>query len=199
MEEQSGGFLKSLEEFSANVSPIDFYLIAQNYDLFLEGIGNTVMLVVLSLVIGGLLSIPLAIARAYPKPVLNQIIWGYVYVFRGTPLLVQTFLIYYGLGQFEGIRESFLWPFLKEAWWCALLAFVLNTAAPDHPAQRLPARAAHVFQRSDLHAARHRGGEPGDDHRHSGCRQGAERQVLSGLRGRTIWLTRASSRRRFFT
>jgi arginine/ornithine transport system permease protein len=65
MEEQSGGFLKSLEEFSANVSPIDFYLIAQNYDLFLEGIGNTVMLVVLSLVIGGLLSIPLAIARAY--------------------------------------------------------------------------------------------------------------------------------------
>jgi arginine/ornithine transport system permease protein len=129
MEEQSGGFLKSLEEFSTNVSPIDFYLVAQNYEIFLVGIGNTVTLVVLSLVIGGVLSIPLAIARAYPKPVLNQIIWGYVYVFRGTPLLVQTYLIYYGLGQFEGIRESVLWPFLKEAWWCALLAFVLNTAA----------------------------------------------------------------------
>jgi len=130
MEEQSGGFLKSLQEFSTNVSPIDFYLVAQNYEIFLEGIGNTVSLVVLSLVIGGVLSIPLAIARAYPKPVLNQIIWCYVYVFRGTPLLVQIFLIYYGSGQFrEPLEAAGLWIFFREPYFCAVLSLTLNTAA----------------------------------------------------------------------
>ena len=129
MDEQSGGLLKALEDFSTNVSPLDFVLVAQHYDLFLRGAVNTVILVVLSLLFGALLSIPLAIARAYKQPILNQVIWAYVYVFRGTPLLVQTYLIYYGLGQFEFIRESMLWPFLREAWWCALLAFTLNSAA----------------------------------------------------------------------
>ncbi len=76
-----------------------------------------------------MLSIPLALVRANRTPVLNEITWAYVYLFRGTPLLVQLYLIYYGLGQFEFIRESFLWPVLREAWWCTLLAFVLNTAA----------------------------------------------------------------------
>ncbi len=129
MAEHSGGFLKSLEDFSTNVSPIDFVLIAQHYDLFLQGVVNTIALVVLSLVIGGVLSVPLAVARAYRTPFANQIIWAYVYVFRGTPLLVQTYLIYYGLGQFDFIRDSVLWPLLREAWWCALIAFALNTAA----------------------------------------------------------------------
>ena len=126
---EDGGWLKAIEDFSTNVSPIDFVLILQNGDLFLQGIGNTILLVTLSLLIGGLLSIPLALARAYKTPGANQIIWGYVYLFRGTPLLVQTYLIYYGLGQFEFIRESMLWPILRQAWWCALIAFVLNTAA----------------------------------------------------------------------
>ncbi|MDH3475115.1 MAG: ABC transporter permease subunit, partial [Rhodospirillales bacterium] len=129
MAEHSEGFLKALEDFSTNVSPLDFYLVAQNADLFLQGIVNTVLLVVVSLVLGGLLSIPLALVRANRTPVADQVVWAYVYLFRGTPLLVQTYLIYYGLGQFEFIRESVLWPFLKEAWWCALIAFVLNTAA----------------------------------------------------------------------
>ena len=129
MNGEEGGLLKAIEDFSANVSPLDFYLVAQHYDLFLRGLGNTVALVVLALLIGGALSVPLAIARANKQPVTNQIIWAYVYVFRGTPLLVQTYLIYYGLGQFEFIRDSALWPFLREAWWCALIAFTLNTAA----------------------------------------------------------------------
>lgn len=129
MAEDNGGILKAIEDFSANVSPLDFYVVFQHWDLFLQGVLNTLSLVVLSLVLGGMLSIPLAIARANRKPVFNQVIWAYVYVFRGTPLLVQTYLIYYGLGQFEVVRESILWPFLKEAWWCALIAFVLNTAA----------------------------------------------------------------------
>lgn len=125
----NGGFLQALEDFSANASPLDFVLVAQHYELFLTGLVNTVGLVVFSLLLGGVLSVPLAIARAYQRPVLNPVIWVYVYVFRGTPLLVQTYLIYYGLGQFEFIRESALWPFLREAWWCALIAFTLNTAA----------------------------------------------------------------------
>ena len=129
MEEQQGGLLKAIEDFSANVSPLDFYVVFQHWDLFLQGVMNTISLVVLALVIGGALSVPLAIARASKTRGLNEAIWVYVYIFRGTPLLVQTYLIYYGLGQFELVRDSMLWPFLREAWWCALLAFTLNTAA----------------------------------------------------------------------
>jgi len=61
--------------------------------------------------------------------VFDPLVRGYVYVFRGSPLLVQLFLIYYGLAQFGFVRDSFLWPFLRDAWWCALLAFTLNSAA----------------------------------------------------------------------
>ena len=56
-------------------------------------------------------------------------IWAYTYFFRGTPMLIQLFLIYYGLAQFKEIRGSFLWPILREGYWCCLIAFTLNTAA----------------------------------------------------------------------
>ena len=54
---------------------------------------------------------------------------GYSYIFRGTPLLVQIFIIYFGLGQIELVRSSFLWVVLKEPYWCAIIAFTLNTGA----------------------------------------------------------------------
>lgn len=115
---------------SENQSPIDFMLIAGNFDRFLEGALVTLQLTFIALALGALLSIPLAVIRAYRYPVLNQIVWCYTYTFRGTPLLVQTYLIYYGLSQFEAIRESFLWePVLSSAWWCAIIAFTMNTAA----------------------------------------------------------------------
>lgn len=104
-------------------------LIFDNWHFFVEGVGNTVSLVVLALLIGGLLSMPLALARAYRHPIFNGPVWCFTYFFRGTPLLGQLFLIYYGLGQFEFVRESFAWVILKDAWWCALIAFSLNTAA----------------------------------------------------------------------
>lgn len=104
-------------------------LIAENWTYFAIGVGNTVSLVGLSLGVGLLLSVPLSLARAYRHPLWNPVVWAYTYFFRGTPLLVQLYLIYYGLGQFEGLRESFLWPVLREAWYCALIAFVLNTTA----------------------------------------------------------------------
>lgn len=129
MESGNPGFLEALREFSEKASPIDFVIIAEHWDIFLLGIWNTLNLVVLSLLIGGVLAILLAIVRANRTPAANQIVWCYTYLFRGTPLLVQLYLIYYGMGQFEIIRESVLWPFLRDAWWCTLLAFVLNTAA----------------------------------------------------------------------
>ena len=110
--------------------PLDVAIIAENFDQFLYGVWITLNLTFLALLLGGLIAIPLAIARASRQPVLNPVVWSYTYVFRGTPLLVQTYLIYYGLGQFEAVRNSWLWePVLSSAWWCALIAFTLNTAA----------------------------------------------------------------------
>jgi len=120
----------SIVAFLETWSPIDVVLIAQNFDRFLWGALTTLELTLISLVVGGVLSIPLAIIRAGSNPFLNAPVWLFTYVFRGTPLLVQTYLIYYGLGQFEWIRETFLWgPILSQAWYCALIAFSLNTAA----------------------------------------------------------------------
>ena len=120
---------ESIILFLETWSPLDVVVIAKHYDDFLWGALKTLELTVLSLIIGGIISIPLAIIRAGNNPFLNAPVWMFTYLFRGTPLLVQTYLIYHGLGQFEFIRESLLWPFLKQAWWCALIAFVLNTAA----------------------------------------------------------------------
>jgi arginine/ornithine transport system permease protein len=127
--ERGPSLIDAIKEFSEHGSPIDFVLIAQHWDMFLTGIGYTLLIVAVSLIVGGALSLPLAVARAYRTPVVNQIIWAYVYVFRGTPLLVQLYLIYYGLGQFETVRDSFLWPILRDPLWCTLISFVLNTAA----------------------------------------------------------------------
>lgn len=97
--------------------------------LFLQGVVTTIWLTVAALAIGLLLSVPLAIARSSPSPALSWPVFVYTYVFRGTPLFIQLLIIYYGSGQFEAVRESWLWPLLQQAWFCALLAFVLNTAA----------------------------------------------------------------------
>ena len=72
---------------------------------------------------------PLAVARVSARPVFSRPVWLFTYVFRGTPLLVQLFVVYYGLAQFEAVRASALWPLLREAWFCAWLAFALNTTA----------------------------------------------------------------------
>lgn len=102
------------------------------YDVLVRLLGGlplTLQLVTLSLLFGLLLAIGVAFLRLSHHPLLSGLAWSYVFVFRGTPLLVQIFLIYYGLGQFELVRDSFLWPFLREAYWCAILALGLNTAA----------------------------------------------------------------------
>ena len=82
-----------------------------------------------SLFIGLFIGLFFAILRIKNNIILGKIAYGYSYTFRGTPLLVQIFIIYYGFGQVEFIRESFLWAILKEPYWCAVIAFALNTGA----------------------------------------------------------------------
>ncbi len=70
-----------------------------------------------------------SIIRLNKNIFINKFAYGYSYVFRGTPLLVQIFIIYFGLGQIEYLRSTFLWVILKEPYWCAIIAFTLNTGA----------------------------------------------------------------------
>lgn len=101
------------------------------WDTFLQLLGGvpvTLALVVTSVAIGGVLALLLIGIKASSR-VGEALVSAYIFVLRGSPLLVQIFLIYYGLGQFPWIRESLLWPFLREPWWCAITALSLNTAA----------------------------------------------------------------------
>nr|WP_255496525.1 ABC transporter permease [Aquitalea sp. LB_tupeE] len=94
-----------------------------------DGIVMTLELLGASLLLGMLLAVPLALGRVSKNRLLAGSVWFYTYVFRGTPLLVQLFIIYYGLSQFDAVRESWMWQYLQDAWFCAILAFTLNTAA----------------------------------------------------------------------
>ena len=97
---------------------------------YLHGLLTTVSLVGLSVVFGAALSLPLAFARISKNRLLNGIAYSYVYIFRGTPLLAQLFLIYYGLGSFRPQLEAIgVWWFFREAWYCGLFSMTLNTAA----------------------------------------------------------------------
>ena len=108
---------------------MDFAIIIDNIGIYFTGLQNTVVLVSISLVLGLILAVPLAILLNYGNKAVQWSIRTYIYFFRGTPLLVQMFLVYYGFGQFDLIKDSFLWPFFKEAYFCALFAFTLNTGA----------------------------------------------------------------------
>ena len=94
----------------------------------LAGVPLTLQLAACSLALGGLLALALALLSRWNR-VAGLVTRSYIFVFRGSPLLVQIFLVYYGLGQFPALRQSILWPFLRQPWWCALLALSLNTAA----------------------------------------------------------------------
>jgi arginine/ornithine transport system permease protein len=107
----------------------DYQVILDNWQLYLSGVFLTLQLTVVSILIGFVMAVPMSIMLTSRKPWVWMPVWGYVYFFRGTPLLVQLFIIYYGAGQFALIRDSFLWPFLREAWFCAVLSMGLNTAA----------------------------------------------------------------------
>jgi len=94
-----------------------------------DGLVTTVQLVFVSLLIGLVVALPLAILRTVRNPFVSGPIWVYTYLFRGTPLLIQLYIIYYGIAQIPGIQETFWWTIFREPFYPALLAFTLNTAA----------------------------------------------------------------------
>jgi His/Glu/Gln/Arg/opine family amino acid ABC transporter permease subunit len=104
-------------------------ILSEYWPDFLEGTWLTLQLVVICAILGFMLAIPVALARLSPNRLVSGLASAYSLFFRGTPLLVQLFLVYFGLGQFGVVRDSFLWPLLREPFVCALLTFVLNTAA----------------------------------------------------------------------
>jgi len=104
-------------------------IITEYWPDFLTGTWLTLQLVVICALLGFLLAIPVALARLSPNPIVAWLASAYSLFFRGTPLLVQLFLVYYGLGQFSFVRDSIFWPLLREPYVCALVTFVLNTAA----------------------------------------------------------------------
>lgn len=109
---------------------MNFSVIAENIDIYLDGLWVTLELVSLSLVSGFFIAVVMAVLLTVSTtPFLTLPIRAFIYFFRGTPLLIQMFLVYYGMGQFEMIKETFLWDYFKEAHFCALFTFALNTGA----------------------------------------------------------------------
>ena len=110
-----------------NLFDVSFF--AENFVALCRGIPLTLQLTAISVASGAVFAVLLAWMRLSGNGVLDALARGYIFVFRGTPLLVQLYIIYYGLSQFPELRRSFLWPFLREPYWCASLALCLNTAA----------------------------------------------------------------------
>ena len=108
---------------------MDFELMIGSFPKLLSATVITLKLLSLSLFFGLFIGLLFAILRMNKNPIINKFAYGYSYVFRGTPLLVQIFIIYFGLGQIEYLRSTFLWVILKEPYWCAIIAFALNTGA----------------------------------------------------------------------
>jgi len=94
-----------------------------------DGALLTLELVAIAVIAGLILALPMGIARASRHWYVRALPYGYIFFFRGTPLLVQLFLIYYGLAQFEAVRHSDLWPYLRSPFWCAVITMTLHTAA----------------------------------------------------------------------
>ncbi len=107
----------------------DFSLIFSSIPKLLTGLGLTLELLVISSLIGLLLAVIILLMRISGRWYLMTPAIVYIYIFRGTPILVQIFVIYYGLPQFEFIRTSIFWPLLREPFWCSVIALSLNAGA----------------------------------------------------------------------
>ncbi|MFZ3025732.1 ABC transporter permease [Pseudomonas sp.] len=107
----------------------DYNVVLDSLPLYFAGVLVTLKLLVIALVFGLALAVPLGLMRVSKQPVVNFPAWLYTYAIRGTPMLVQLYLLYYGLAQFEAVRASVLWPYLSNATFCACLAFAINTSA----------------------------------------------------------------------
>ncbi len=107
----------------------DFYLIFESLPKILGGLGLTLQLFFLSAFLGLTLAVVFLLMRISGRWYLSAPAVIYIYIFRGTPILIQIFVIYYGLPQFQWIRESVLWTVLREPFGCSVIALSLNTGA----------------------------------------------------------------------
>ena len=107
----------------------DFAIIVDALPKMLMGIGLTFQLLIISAILGLTLAIGLMLMRISGKWYMSWPAQVYIYIFRGTPILVQIFIIYYGFPQLEFIRDSFLWPMFRDPFGCAIFALTLNTGA----------------------------------------------------------------------
>ncbi|MGD9871771.1 MAG: ABC transporter permease [Thauera sp.] len=113
---------------------IEWGLFTESWPQYAAGLWMTAKLTVLALVVGMCIAIPLAVARVSASPWVSGPVWAYSYFFRGTPMLVQLLLVYYGLGQFEWVRAQWeagnpFWLIFRDPYGCALVTFALNTGA----------------------------------------------------------------------
>ncbi len=108
---------------------MDLELMVNSFPKLLNATVITLKLLSLSLIFGLFIGLLFAVMRMSKNFAISKFAYGYSYLFRGTPLLVQIFIIYFGFGQIEFIRNSVLWIILKEPYWCAIIAFALNTGA----------------------------------------------------------------------
>lgn len=117
-----------LEQLTAWLAQNDIFT-ATTLLHYWDGLVTTIQLVFLALVLGLIIALPLGILRTLPNPLISGPIWLFTYLFRGTPLLIQLYIIYYGVAQIPGIQDTLWWEIFREPFYPALIAFTLNTAA----------------------------------------------------------------------
>ncbi|MEM1198520.1 MAG: ABC transporter permease [Pseudomonadota bacterium] len=137
-------------------------MIVVNYDpefvgrylpRMLGGLWITIQLCTSAIVLGAIIAFPMALARTHSNQVIRGAAYGYVYFFRGTPLIAQAFLVYYGAGQFRPVLQDWgLWWFFRDAYNCALFTFTLNTAAYQAEILRGAIANVHKGQWEGAHA-----------------------------------------------
>ncbi len=106
-----------------------FELMYESFFKIIQGIPLTLQVVIIATILGFILAILVALMRISGRGILSIPAYYFVYLIRGTPLLLQLYFVYYGLGQFSFIRESFLWPILREPYWCGIITLTISTGA----------------------------------------------------------------------
>ncbi len=106
-----------------------FELMYESFFKIIQGIPLTLQVVIIATILGFILAILVALMRISGRSILSIPAYYFVYLIRGTPLLLQLYFVYYGLGQFSFIRESFLWPILREPYWCGIITLTISTGA----------------------------------------------------------------------
>ncbi len=106
-----------------------FDLMYESFFKIVEGVPLTLQVVSISTVLGIFLAVAVALMRISGSKFMSLPAYYFVYLIRGTPLLLQLYFVYYGLSQFEFIRESILWPLLKEPYWCGIITLTISTGA----------------------------------------------------------------------